>query len=341
MDFDFNKAFEAMMEENGLDTAVVLGHINPDGDAAGSVMGVAHYLHCTYPQYRILPYLAENVDRGPMKQLAQEKVFKPFRMPEFSRGQRYGAVVCDTATKARMEGLALYEGAAGSVVIDHHAGNEGYGDYRHCWNAEACAQVLWGILDGNCLRRAGQEPYPNAADYLYMGILHDTERFSRATREVLQAASGLIDCGADHRKVILTMQTQTVHELVQQAKLMQLLKREMEGKVAYIFLSYEDSQRLGLAYEDIHPVSGILRDCQDVELGFTVFEETPGFARCSFRSDGRWINVNELLAPFGGGGHAGAAGLKKKSEDLPGLLQEILGAVREKRESLEGRGAPV
>ena len=122
---------------------------------------------------------------------------------------------------------------------------------------------------------------------------------------------------------------------------MQLLKREMEGKVAYIFLSYEDSQRLGLAYEDIHPMSGILRDCQDVELGFTVFEETPGFARCSFRSDGRWINVNELLAPFGGGGHAGAAGLKKKSEDLPGLLQEILGAVREKRESLEGRGAPV
>ena len=27
-----------------VDTAVILGHINPDGDAVGSVMGVAYYL---------------------------------------------------------------------------------------------------------------------------------------------------------------------------------------------------------------------------------------------------------------------------------------------------------
>lgn len=201
--------------------------------------------------------------------------------------------------------------------------------------------MLCGILDPGCLKAAGKEPYPNAADYLYMGILHDTGSFSRATESVLSAAAQLLAAGADHRKVILTMQTQTVHELSQQAKLMKLVQRELEGKVAYIYLSHEESRRLELGYEDIHPMSGILRDCEDVELGFTVFEETPGFARCSFRSDGRWINVNELLAPFGGGGHAGAAGLKKKTEDLPGLLQELLEAVREKREFLEGRGAPV
>ena len=36
-EFDFDKEFENMMTSNKLDTVVLLGHINPDGDAAGSV----------------------------------------------------------------------------------------------------------------------------------------------------------------------------------------------------------------------------------------------------------------------------------------------------------------
>lgn len=41
MEFDFKNEFESMMKSNELDTVVVLGHINPDGDAAGSVMGLS------------------------------------------------------------------------------------------------------------------------------------------------------------------------------------------------------------------------------------------------------------------------------------------------------------
>ena len=44
MEFDFKNEFESMMKSNELDTVVVLGHINPDGDAAGSVMGIVHYI---------------------------------------------------------------------------------------------------------------------------------------------------------------------------------------------------------------------------------------------------------------------------------------------------------
>ena len=44
VEFDFKNEFESMMKSNELDTVVILGHINPDGDAAGSVMGIAHYI---------------------------------------------------------------------------------------------------------------------------------------------------------------------------------------------------------------------------------------------------------------------------------------------------------
>ena len=45
--------------------------------------------------------------------------------------------------------------------------------------------------------------------------------------------------------------------------------------------------------------------------------------RCSFRSDGKWINVNELLQAFGGGGHA-AADVRKRTNDVEKFRQEIL-----------------
>ena len=49
MKFEFDKVFCQMMEKCQLDTVILLGHINPDGDASGSVMGTAHYIHAVYP----------------------------------------------------------------------------------------------------------------------------------------------------------------------------------------------------------------------------------------------------------------------------------------------------
>lgn len=78
----------------------------------------------------------------------------------------------------------------------------------------------------------------------------------------------------------------------------------LDGKTACVCISYAESKAEGISYEDIHPISGFLRDCEDIELGFTIYEEEENRWRCSFRSYGKWINMNELLQAFGGGGHA-------------------------------------
>lgn len=59
MIFDFDKEFQNMMQKHSLNTVILLGHLNPDGDAAGSVMGLAHYIKVNYPQYRVIPYLED------------------------------------------------------------------------------------------------------------------------------------------------------------------------------------------------------------------------------------------------------------------------------------------
>lgn len=66
-EFNFDSVFKELMQACNLDTVVILGHLNPDGDAAGSVMSLAHYIHVNYPQYKVFPYLAETLEHGPKK----------------------------------------------------------------------------------------------------------------------------------------------------------------------------------------------------------------------------------------------------------------------------------
>lgn len=105
----------------------------------------------------------------------------------------------------------------------------------------------------------------------------------------------------------------------------------LDGKVAYVCINKEEKVKKNISYEEIHPISSILRDCVDIELGFTMYEEEPDRWRCSFRSDGKWIDVNELITPFGGGGHAGAAGLRKRTGDMEELRSQILEKVKKLR----------
>ena len=103
----------------------------------------------------------------------------------------------------------------------------------------------------------------------------------------------------------------------------------VDGQVAYVIMGQKEIAEKDITYEDIHCISTILRDCDDIELGFTMYEEEENGWRCSFRSDGKWINVNELLKPFGGGGHISAAGLKYRTDNVEELKKQILDRVAE------------
>ena len=158
------------------------------------------------------------------------------------------------------------------------------------------------------LNAAQKEAYPNAADYVYLGILHDTGGLARANQSIFQTVADLLSMGIDHGTIMKTMHSDTLDILYKRADLLRSAVRTMDGKVAYVIMKQTEIAEKGITYEDIHCINTILRDCDDIELEFTMYEEN-GW-RCSFRSDGKWINVNELLKPFGGGGNVSAAGLK-------------------------------
>ena len=325
-EFNFDTVFDETMQTHNLDTVVILGHLNPDGDAAGSVMSLAHYIHVNYPQYRVFPYLAKTLERGPKKMVVEDKTFVPFEMPDIS-GKQYCAIVCDNATLERMIGLEYYQNAAASIVIDHHASNEGYGDVNWTKVSEACAENVYHMLSPELLLNAAQkEAYPNAADYIYLGILHDTGGLARANQGIFRAVADLMSMGVDHGRIMKTLHSDTLDILYKRADILHGAVRAMDGRVAYVIMGQKEIVEKDITYEDIHCISTILRDCDDIELGFTMYEEEENGWRCSFRSDGKWINVNELLKPFGGGGHISAAGLKYRTDNVEELKKQILAA---------------
>ena len=47
-----------------------------------------------------------------------------------------------------------------------------------------------------------------------------------------------------------------------------------------------------------------------------------------------WINVNEMMKSFGGGGHAAAAGLRRETDQPEVLLEQLLAQI----ESIQSLG---
>lgn len=328
MKFNFDENFQKLMTDHQLDTVIICGHMNPDGDACGSVLGLAHYIRSAYPEYRVFPYLAENLDRGPKQFTRTDTVFDPFKKPVGidPETDRFLVIVCDTATKARLIGMEYYEKAAASIVLDHHASNEGYGHINNTTISEACAHNVYNCINKEKLTTAAKQPHPNAADYLYLGLIHDTGCFDRANPELFEAAADLIRMGVNHREILETRKIRTLSDKEKEAWLLRQAKRGIKEEVAYIYVDRATAEENEIGYEDIHPISEVLRDCSDIEMAFSMFEESPSMWRCSFRSDGIRYNVNKMVNPFGGGGHAGAAGLRLKTDDPQTLLKDLLEA---------------
>ena len=114
----------------------------------------------------------------------------------------------------------------------------------------------------------------------------------------MQAVTELLKMGVDYSYVMQTMHNDTLGSLQKRSELLKRAERLLDGKVACVCINRAESE-------------------------VTMYEKKKNRWRCSFRSDGKWINVNELLQAFGEGGHA-AAGVCKRTNDVEKFRQEIL-----------------
>ena len=114
----------------------------------------------------------------------------------------------------------------------------------------------------------------------------------------MQAVTELLKMGVDYSYVMQTMHNDTLGSLQKRSELLKRAERLLDGNVSCVCINRAESE-------------------------VTMYAEEENRWRCSFRSDGKWINVNELLQAVGEGGHA-AAGVCKRTNDVEKFRQEIL-----------------
>ena len=114
----------------------------------------------------------------------------------------------------------------------------------------------------------------------------------------MQAVTELLKMGVDYSYVMQTMHNDTLGSLQKRSELLKRAERLLDGKVACVCINRAESE-------------------------VTMYEEEKNRWRCSFRSAGKWLTVNELLQAFVEGGHV-AAGVCKRTNDVEKFRQEIL-----------------
>jgi phosphoesterase RecJ-like protein len=88
------------------------------------------------------------------------------------------------------------------------------------------------------------------------------------------------------------------------------LERSADGRIAWWTLSLEVKERLGIAVGDSEGLIDVMRAIRGVVVCAFVEEMPDGKIRLSLRSKSTEVNVCDICAKFGGGGHALAAGAR-------------------------------
>ena len=294
------------------DRILITTHVNPDGDAVGSVLALRGILRALGkraeivmddalpPKYRFLSdgriYRTDDAD------FARIASTEPFQLAVFvdaSEPERAGAI---------FERLNEWlETDAPVVNIDHHVGNTGFGDIVAVdWTRASSAELVMEVAAA-----LGVPLSPTIATQLFTAVLTDTGRFqfSNTTPESLHAAGELVAAGADPPTVterIYHQRPAAFYRLI--GRVFSGLEIHHEGRLCIMVLPEELVEEFfpGGAI-DTEGIVDFTVQIEGVQLGVFIRQVGARAYRASFRSRGS-IDVRPVAEKFGGGGHEKAAG---------------------------------
>jgi phosphoesterase RecJ-like protein len=306
---------------------LILTHVNPDGDAIGSLLAVWHVLQGLGKQAIALavppiPGYATWLPGADQVQLYRRGMPLPdvdlVILVDTAAIHRIGPISDDH--DARLSGLPL-------IIIDHHLTNDGSGTLNLIDpGAASNCELLFMLF------KALQVPVtPTVATCLLLGMTTDTLSFqtSSTSSRTLQIAAALLEHGAEHQRVVTEVYYTVPYEtalLVGQA----LAGLQSDGRIAWTTITRTMMDSTGAPEEGVDEAIKMLQRVASVRVLVMFKERIDGTTKLSLRSRPP-INVAAFAQRWGGGGHAQAAGInlampleQAQAEILP-ALRELLG----------------
>lgn len=280
---------------------ILTTHKDPDGDGIGSMLALGEALR----------------DSGKTVQLLlEESVPSPFDLLEGATGisqdlsndmKWSGVFVLDCADEMRLGGLREHLSEIRPWInIDHHETNTGFGDINLVEpKASSTGELVYDVI-----KELGLPLNTIMAENLFAAIQTDTGsfRYENTTSRALRIAAEMVDLGVSPWQV--TQKVMDGHELPR-LKLLKLALETIElhhgGKIATIVLAKDMFEKSGAGKLDSERFVDFIRFIRGVEIAALIRQTGDGRFKFSLRSNNR-VNVAQLAAVFGGGGHERAAG---------------------------------
>lgn len=286
----------------GESRSIVLAcHINPDGDALGSLLGLALAL---IPMAKEIVCLSQDGVPDILRFLpGTEMIVQTTDTSAFDL-----ALVVDSGELARVgESVKPLVARARRVVdIDHHVMAGAFGDIRVLdAQAASTAEIVYALL-----QTLGAPITPDIATCLFTGIITDTGsfRFQNVTPNTLRVAANLLEAGAPPAHIsenVFENRTFAATRLLGLA--LTALSQTPDGQIIWTHITAQDFRSLGVTDQDTEGVVNYVRGVRGAEVGILFREMETGKIRVSLRSR-ESVNVAQIAAQFGGGGHRMASG---------------------------------
>lgn len=298
----------------------LFSHVSPDGDCMGSMLAIGQALEKMGKEvsfYNPNPVPSNLVFLPGSSRISQQL---PDPQPET-------LLFVDCTDLGRVN-LSMSDISKVSTVLnlDHHISNQNFGHVN--W-VDAQASAV-GELASTLINLLGVEIDRDIATNLYTAIVTDSGcfQYSNTTARTHRLTAELLDKGIDLPGIHHYIFDQ---KPLSQIKLLQYalngLEIYAEGQLAVMTLSSEDFQKSSAEQELSEGLVNHARSIAGVEVAVLLKEVGPLEIRGGLRSN-LWLNVNEIAAQFGGGGHNRAAGCTLRVP-IAEAKQSIITAIEE------------
>lgn len=309
----FVSYFAPILEQK--ENILIIPHKNPDGDAIGSTTALYNYLieknknptiliNDAYPYFLdFVPGASSSIiyDNNPEGCIEKFKSTDLIFCLDYSQTHRSGE-------------LQKYIDAAicTKVVIDHHPDfEEAFDFYYHDTAASSTCELVYLFIKELERDNKSYKFSKTVATCLYTGLLTDTGGFKHALRpQTMIAAAELLETGISYESIISKIWDVNTPEKLKLIgfSLNERLVILPEYRTAYIYLTANDVQKLGIKKGDTEGLVSYTLSIENIVLGVFFHEKEDGTTKISFRSKSSFA-VNELSGKyFHGGGHKNAAG---------------------------------
>ena len=277
----------------------ISGHARPDGDCVGAVLALQMYLRKCLPEAEVKTFLEKPADI-----FSEIKGFEEI-ITDFPEQEPYDVFFALDTDAERMGDAEKYFRAAHKTVnIDHHLRQTGSGDVNHLDSTVgSTCELIYDLMEEDKLDR-------DIAMAIYIGMIHDTGvfQYSNTTPETMEKGAKLIRYGFDFPRLIQEtfFQKTYVQAQIMGRALMESI-RFLDGRGIVSVVNQKTMDFYGVSSKDMDGIVNQLRNIKGVECAIFMYQTGDLEYKASLRSSEK-VNVAEVAAHFGGGGHARAAG---------------------------------